>query len=216
VVDSRDDPKIKKGCAFTLDSAVFFWAHSPAGRLWTGRFRFWLYHSTKLVQREQAAMTDISEFEQRISTALDRIGQGLSNLHTPAEPTGDEGNSAALSAELAAEKEAGAQLEERVAELNRKKEHFANVLETQKNDARELLAQKDADIQRLEMVNVQLRDNNRALRDANQTGVGEPELINAAMAAELESLRVSRNGDRAELDAILTELKPLVEGRADA
>ena len=161
-------------------------------------------------------MTDISEFEQRISTALDRIGQGLSNLNTQAVPSSEGGDSAELQSALDAEKEAVAQLEERVQDLNRKKEHLANVLETQKNDVREQLAQKDGDIQRLEAVNAQLRDNNRALREANETGVGEPDLINAAMATELESLRTSRNSDRAELDAILTELKPLVEGRADA
>ena len=161
-------------------------------------------------------MTDISEFEQRISTALDRIGQGLSSLNAHAAPTGDDADRAAMQTALDAEQEAVAQLEERVRELNRKKEHLANVLETQKHDVREQMAKKDGDIQRLEKVNAQLRDNNRALREANETGVGEPELINAAMATELESLRNSRNGDRAELDAILTELKPLVEGHADA
>ena len=161
-------------------------------------------------------MTDISEFEQRISTALDRIGQGLSSLNAHAAQTGDDADSAAMQTALDAEQEAVAQLEERVRELNRKKEHLANVLETQKHDVREQMAKKDGDIQRLEKVNAQLRDNNRALREANETGVGEPELINAAMATELESLRNSRNGDRAELDAILTELKPLVEGHADA
>jgi hypothetical protein len=52
------------------------------------------------------------------------------------------------------------------------------------------------------------------LRAANETGVGEPHLINKAMMAELEALRAVRSSDRAEVDAIIAELEPIVGGAA--
>ncbi len=40
--------------------------------------------------------------------------------------------------------------------------------------------------------------------------MAEPHLINKSMMAELEALRTTQAADRAELDAVLTELVPLV------
>ena len=49
-----------------------------------------------------------------------------------------------------------------------------------------------------------------------EAGVSEPHLVNQAMMSELEGLRVAREGDRAEMDAILGELKPLLEEPSNA
>ncbi len=43
-------------------------------------------------------------------------------------------------------------------------------------------------LQRLKRINDQLRQNNQALREANEDGVGDPHLINKAMMTELEAL----------------------------
>ena len=50
--------------------------------------------------------------------------------------------------------------------------------------------------------------NNLALREANGDGLADAHLINKAMLTELESIRASRDADRAEIDAVLAELEP--------
>lgn len=74
----------------------------------------------------------------------------------------------------------------------------------------------DTDVQRLRAANDQLRQSNAALRAANESGVGEPELINQAMQAELEGLRAARATDVAEIGAVLAKLEPLLAGSAAA
>ncbi len=51
----------------------------------------------------------------------------------------------------------------------------------------------------------------RALREAQAEGLQEPHLIIRAMQAELEALRATRLSEMAEMDEILSELKPLIE-----
>lgn len=74
----------------------------------------------------------------------------------------------------------------------------------------ETAARLDMDVQRLRTSNDQLREVNASLREANETSVGEPSLINKAMLAELEGLRAARATDAAEAGAILARLEPLL------
>ena len=53
-----------------------------------------------------------------------------------------------------------------------------------------------------------LRDQLAALRVSQAAGVGEPHLINKAMAAELDALRAERLTEVAEIDEILAALDP--------
>jgi chromosome segregation ATPase len=161
-------------------------------------------------------MADITELERRISSALDRIGTGLSGLSTAAPATADEGQLQTLQDALAAEKTANTQLEERVRAVKEKKDAIASGLQTELEVLRSEVAARIDENEQLKMVNGRLRRNNRALRDANEKGLGDPELINGSMVVELDALRTRREQDRAELDSILAELKPLVEGKADA
>lgn len=161
-------------------------------------------------------MTDVSGLEQRITAALERIDEGLTRLKKAAPQGADAGEIAALQGSLDSEKLVNAQMEERVKAIKEKQESLVKMLESEVSALRSDLSSKTEDNERLKNVNGRLRRNNRALRDANARGVGEPELINDAMVAELDALRVSHESDRAELDSILVELKPLVEGQADA
>lgn len=70
---------------------------------------------------------------------------------------------------------------------------------------------RDALTSQLRRVNVQLRQNNLALRDAVLKGMPDPNLVNKAMLAELESIRASRDAERAEIDAVLEELRVILE-----
>jgi galactokinase len=169
-------------------------------------------------------MADVAELEKRIAAALDRIGAGLSALSAAGSPGGSSGGSpdgdadelASLQEILETERTANAQLEQRVVAIKEKQEKLVAMLEAEVARLREETAAGEAAVQNVKRVNHRLRENNRALREANRQGVGDAELINAGMVAELDALRATHDSDRAELDAILVELKPLVEGGANA
>lgn len=153
-------------------------------------------------------MSEIKELEARLSAALGRIATALAR---PAEPAVNP-EVARLTEALEAEKVVTAQLEARIVALHRKSEELEAAAERLKAD----LATRDALTQQLRRVNAQLRQNNLALRDANSQGLGDAHLINKAMLTELESIRASRDADRAEIDAVLAELTPLIAESANA
>lgn len=72
------------------------------------------------------------------------------------------------------------------------------------------LAALDEELQTLRASNDKLRQSNNALRDANAAGVGDPELINNGLLAEVEGLRAARATDQAEVNAVLARLGPLL------
>ena len=161
------------------------------------------------------SMSDVAELEKRITAALDRIGTGLDVLSVTSTG-GDGGEITALQESLAAEKVVNSQLEQRVEAIKDKQEKLVATLESEVEKLRTELASHDGDVQRVKQVNNRLRENNRALRDVNKQSVGDVELINTGMVAELDALRISRETDRSELDAILLGLKPLLEDVANA
>ncbi|MDD9979026.1 MAG: hypothetical protein OXQ30_15080, partial [Boseongicola sp.] len=66
-------------------------------------------------------------------------------------------------------------------------------------------------VQRMRAVNSELRQSNQAMRDAISQGLADPHLVNRSMMSELESLRATRDADRAELDDILAALEPVLK-----
>lgn len=150
-------------------------------------------------------MEDFSEFERRIAAALDRTSQAMDQL------SAGEGDSATLKAELEAERVANQQLEERVRAIKEKQETTVTRLEEDVTRLKEALATRDAELQQIKAVNEALRDTNTKLRDANAQGVGDADLVNAAMATELDSLRAARAADRTEIEEILATLEPILQ-----
>ncbi len=161
-------------------------------------------------------MSDIDALQSRILAAMDRIGSGIDALE-PAASGADPGEIEVLRSALEEEKLANAQLSERINKL--KSDHAAE-LEAAQSAAvppvpavdPERLAALDTELQRLRKANDQLRASNASLREANEAGVGEPQLINAAVLAELEALRASRAAETAEANAIMDQLVPLLDG----
>ncbi len=151
-------------------------------------------------------MDDISEYERRITAALDRAAQALDKLSA-----GESGDAEALKAELEAERVANQQLEERVRAIKETQEQTVKNLETSVSDLKKALAARDAEMQRLKGVNEELRKSNGALREANAEGVGDAELVNSAMVTEIESLRAARAAERAEIEEILATLEPVLK-----
>ncbi|PYG31621.1 hypothetical protein [Pelagimonas varians] len=125
----------------------------------------------------------------------------------------------ALREELEDEKIANAQLQERLetltARLSDAAEATQSAVEQQPDAGRDAMAQLEADLQRLQTTNAALEETIAALREANAQGVGEPELINQAMVAELESLRAARAVETAETNTILAAMEPLLAEAAN-
>ena len=153
-------------------------------------------------------MNDITDLEQRIISALDRIKTGVDGMG-PAAPAASSGEADDLRRALDEEKTANAQLEERVKLLKDRQDGTINGLQSKTTEQQNRLSSLEAELAKVRATNDQLRDINAQLRQANETGVGEPHLINKAMLAELEALRAVRALDRGELDAMIAEIEPL-------
>lgn len=151
-------------------------------------------------------MSDISDLERRITSALDRATKALEQLSVQSEEAGPD-----LSAELEAERVANRQLEERVRAIKEKQETTVTALEREVADLKEALTLRDGEVQQIRSVNAALRETNTALREANAKGLAEPSLIDQAMSSELESLRVARSAQQAEIEEILATLEPVLK-----
>lgn len=154
-------------------------------------------------------MSDIGALESRITAALDRIRQGLD------APSGQVAADPALQAALEEERAQNAELVERVRLLKERQDTQVATLTQRAETQSKHLMKLDEELQQLRASNVQLRDMNAKLRAAVTTGLA-PELHDAALQAELEALNAQRSADAAEVDAILDELKPLIEEASHA
>ncbi len=168
-------------------------------------------------------MSDIQDLENRLTAALERIGQVIDGLPEQAAAATDAGTAGAAQAEIEAlreqlqtERDASAQLQDRLRTL---KERAAAQAAELQDKADRLARQLDAqglDVQRLRKNVIQLRETVRAMREAQAEGLSEPHLLNKAMLAELEALRITRLSETLEMDEILAELKPLIGETQDA
>jgi len=152
-------------------------------------------------------MSTIEDLQARIIAALDRVGAGVDAL-------GSDGTGAleAVQAELAEERAAATQLEDRLQSLKDKQIQELEYMSAQLQDMRAKVDSLDLEQQRLRASNAHLREANAALRAANAEGVGDPDLINQGLSAELEALRVTRSAEIAEASAILSALTPILGG----
>jgi len=156
-------------------------------------------------------MTDVTQLEQRISVAMDRIERGLGVMAEQAADADTGADAAGLAVQLDEERSANAQLEERVKALKERQDTKINELEKRVAAQRDQMAALDTELQRLRASSADMREVNAQLRAAAMDGVAEPELINRAMMAEVEALSAQRASESAEVDAILKELKPLLK-----
>ncbi|MEO1239681.1 MAG: hypothetical protein AAFW64_08505 [Pseudomonadota bacterium] len=155
-------------------------------------------------------MSEIAEYQSRITSALDRISVALE--------TGAGGsNDGELAAALDAERTANAQLEERVRAIKEKQETTIAALEkavadleAEAQSLKTALGDRDSGLQRMRRVNEELRRSNTALREANAAGLADAHLVNTGMMAELEALRADHATTQAELGEIAAVLDPIL------
>ena len=159
-------------------------------------------------------MAEISELERRIKDALDRIGAGVEHLTVPttSDPADsvDSAEFAALQEALEAEKLATSQLEERIKNLHAQHDEKIRALEEHVDTLKSANHEARGQVQQVQRTNQHLSASLQSLREAAMQGI-EPHLINKAMMSELDGLRALRDADRAELDAILGQLQPMLK-----
>ncbi len=172
-------------------------------------------------------MTQIDEYERRLSLAFDRIayladrisGQAAAATAQTSAPAAtapvetapaDDGELVKLRAELADERLANAQLEERVKAIRQKQDTQVSVLDTQVREQQAAMSALEIQLEQLRQANAQLAASNAALREANAAGVGDAVLVNDGLQAELASLKADRAAERAEVDGVLAVLTPLL------
>lgn len=153
----------------------------------------------------------IPELEQRITSALNRIGVALDGAGS-----GDDTEIVALTAAVEEERKTNAELENSLHMLKERQKNSMHDLEERVKGLGVRAAEQERELARLREINDQLRENNRQLREANATGLGDADLINAAVQAELDALREGQSASASELDAILSELRNVVQAASTA
>lgn len=152
-------------------------------------------------------MSDISDLETRITTALERINAGLDKLTD--QPVADTDAVDQLTRQLEDERTANAQLTERLSVLKTQITEKVDIVEGELARLQEQLAQAEATADALRQANQELRNSNDALREAAKSGLVDASLINDGMTAELAALNAAQQANRVELDAVLTELNAM-------
>jgi hypothetical protein len=163
--------------------------------------------------RTERRMQQIDDQERRLAAALARIGAAAERLAEPpvaaaAAAQGEPDSAAEVEAALLRRKlaEAEARAGELAGQLDVLRERQSATVATLEARVTGLTQQIDAqgiESQRLRMVNVQLREALRGLREALSGGVADAGQINRALQAELDAMRAARQSEAAELEALL-------------
>lgn len=157
-------------------------------------------------------MSDIKDLEQRISLALDRIGQAVDGFVPAAFGTG----TAELQDSLRTERATNADLTERLRVMTLREASDAAEATAKVGRLVRALDAQGLELQRLKKTVIQLRESLRALREAQTGAVADPHLLNTAMLVELEALHATRLTEMAQMEEILAELHPLIGEMQDA
>lgn len=161
-------------------------------------------------------MSTISDIENRLSRALDRIAQAARMPEKPRAPLpSDAAELMELRVQLDSERARNAQLSERVNAVRVRQDGSFTALEKRLARLTEQLDLQSLEMLRLKKANTKLIEANRQLREGVEAQVIEPSAINRSLVAELDALRAERAADLAEIEDVLAELKPLIAAEDD-
>ncbi|MEM7439847.1 MAG: hypothetical protein AAF393_09630 [Pseudomonadota bacterium] len=165
-------------------------------------------------------MATMEELEARFDQALAAIGKGGGDTDALTQRVGELEKALSVATETATKsdkklKSANKELaslreeaedqdkfdEEEMAALNRRIENLTK-------------AQEDAyeDRNRAKQYNQHVRKLNADLRKANEANVADADAINKSLEAEVEQLSAQREQDLREINDLIAQLRPLVEG----
>jgi chromosome segregation ATPase len=191
------------------------------------------------LQSEQNANADLNERLRAVESArqadADQANRDIAELQAQlnsapepaAEPDGPDREE--LEAELARQREVESVLRRRIARLREERK----TVRAEFNEVRDQLEEVEGKLDQLQALTdasapsasgelARLRDSNRALRDTIEElreaiaaeGPPDDDLVTSALAAELESLKADRAAEAAEARAILSEIRPVLQGGA--
>lgn len=187
--------------------------------------------SANLAEQLDAARSEAASLSEQLETAQTAQAEeagGDTDTDAPEDGTDPE----ELQAELERQREVETVLRRRIARLRGERK----AARADQNAAMEQLEEVQGKLDQLQALVdssapeasgelARLRESNQALRDtveemresiASEAGY-DPDLVSSALAAELESLRADRAAEAAEARAILSEIRPVLEGgQADA
>ena len=153
-------------------------------------------------------MGQTDKLPKRVRAALERVDKGVD---AALKGSGDGGaDAAALQRELEEARGESARLKERAEGLERKCEERERELEQARAASGEGDARLDADLQSLRAANDRLLEASAKLREAAESSLADPSLIDGALAAELEALRARHAADEAERRAVGAKIAELI------
>lgn len=153
-------------------------------------------------------MSTVSDLENRLGRALDRIAKSATALRaSKSEDNSDLDN---LRRQLEAERAKNAQLSERVNAVRQRQESSFATLERRLARMTEQLDLQSLEMLRLKKANTKLIEANRKLREGVEAQVIEPSAVNRSLVAELEALRAERAAEAAELEDVLGEMDTMM------
>jgi hypothetical protein len=161
-------------------------------------------------------MSDLASYERRITAALDRIarrieaGGAAKSGAPPRGPDPADATIAQLRASLEKERATNAQLSERLASARQRQDGQLGQLERRVARLTEQLDLQSLEMLRLKKANTRLMEANAALRETCVQNFPDHQLINRSISADLEALQAERRAEMAEMEEILSELRPLV------
>ena len=153
-------------------------------------------------------MKQVNEALNRIMTAMDRIQQQVDALdftaHAEANDDTEDRLLQVLHEANDINKNVGKDLTFLIQKLTDRQSQL------QKTDHHTDFHQLELELQKLKRTSQNLRESNAELRRMNELGKFEPNSINIALRAELESLQSERAVDVAEINCIIAQLVPLL------
>lgn len=192
------------------------------------------------LQSEQSANADLNERLRAVEAArqadADQASREMTALQAQldaaqtAAPVAETGPSREdLQSELDGYREVESVLRRRIARLREERQ----TSRVEMNQVREQLEEVEGKLDQLQALVdasapsasgelARLRESNRTLRDTidelrealTGDGVADEDLVTSALAAELESLKADRAAEAAEARAILSEIRPVLQGGA--
>ncbi len=154
-------------------------------------------------------MSDITDLEKRINSALDRISKGIEAR--PSAPADPQLAPASDTENLLEELEIERATNERLIAGREKYAGQIERLETRMTRLTERLHEIDSENKRLQNVVAALRENNDALRKANAQHRDGSDVAVKALEAQVAEITAARAADLAEIDDVLSELQPLLK-----
>lgn len=169
----------------------------------------------KLVEADRA-LEDLKALQDDQAGSFQEIENALKKAEADleAEKNGAQVQLVAREAAEAAAREAERELQQKDKEQERQ-QNSSSHLEEKVARLNARIENQDVQFQRLKGANAQLRDSNAMLRERNTELLGDAGAVDQSMRAELEALKATRAADVDEMDTILEELKPLLEGQAN-